>query len=704
MTGGVATLPLTPLTALTAGGHTFTAAFAPAARSAFIASTVTTTANYGVVDTTVKSVQAPGSDAKTLAGISANWDYSAYSSAWVKTATGNIAVNGQTFALTGGTATYDSGAAVIDFTGSIRVLAYPGIADAWVQLTDPSLAVDASGAGAWSATVTTSAAPDARGTRLVVATLTGAVLPTFGTTGSTSYSLDFAGTTAPGTWSVSAGVAYTNAWSNAFVLQVPTSIRAFYYSSGTSAAQATKPPSPLAVQWTAAVAPTEPVGTAGSLVWGFKDSWRTYLTMFGATVTAAGGATVGADGLFSFSQAPAGSAGSAGLAATTGPAAEYDPVTGVGTLKYQGSVDFANASHGFDIALQNPWVTFAADGTVVLSAETSTSDTVGLSSLARIDVATLANSSSTTDANGRLVFSNLSGIFSSVLQPGGWSQYQSVATDPVSFSYGLNAPVVVVPPVVTPPVTVPTAPTPLQPVLTGDGTVVAAPVQPVCVAQIVSGATLTWGVKQSFVSYITGPIAKGNIATSGVSAGDGFTWSGGTGTFNASDSRGLVSFGGSVHFTGHAGALDLAIANPRVQILSASSAVLVADVASKALQGSGVNGTVSLASIDLSSASAQVAGGRARWVDAPTTLTASGATAFGGFYTAGQALDSLTISAPLGASTNCDGYSAAAGSAGAAGSLASTGADVTPLWGGLALLLVGVGILSLRRRRRTSGV
>jgi LPXTG-motif cell wall-anchored protein len=153
-----------------------------------------------------------------------------------------------------------------------------------------------------------------------------------------------------------------------------------------------------------------------------------------------------------------------------------------------------------------------------------------------------------------------------------------------------------------------------------------------------------------------------------------------------------------VHFTGHAGALDMTIANPRVQILSATSAVLIADVSAKALQGPGVNGSVTLANIDLGDANTSITSAQARWENAPSTLTASGATAFGGFYAAGAALDPVTLTAPLGATTACDGYSATAGSA---GSLAETGANLSPLWGGLAFLLAGLGIVGLRRRRRT---
>ncbi|UFS58946.1 HtaA domain-containing protein [Subtercola endophyticus] len=681
--------------ALAAGGHTFTATYTPRAGTSFVSSTVTTAVNYGVVDTTVPTVTAPGAGATTVTGVSANWDYSAYSSEWQKTASGNIAVSGQTFALTDGIAVYDAQGTTVDFTGSLQVLAYPHYGGFWVKLTDPTLAIDASGTGTWSATVTTSDAPDAPGSRLVVATIHGGSYPDFAATGSANLALDFANTTAAGTWSVSGGVAYTNAWSNEFVFAVPSSIRSFYYTSGTTPAQANKPPQPLDLKWTVAVVPPvdPPAASSGQLTWGFKSSWRAYVSMFGGRITPTGGASITPEGLYTFGQADG---------------SDYDPATNVGTVKYSGTIEFANPLHGFDMALANPWVVFGADGSTKLSAETSTTSTSGTTALTRVVVADLSTPAATQGDGDLLLWSDVLGVFADTLAPDGWGdQYVGAAIDPVAFSYGVAA---VVPPVdpgqpgqpgqpgepgqpTSPPTTAPTEETPVTPA-------VDEPAQKVCLAQQVSGGTLNWGVKSSFVSYITGSIAKGSISTSGISSSDGFTWAGGAGTFNTEDSRGSVSFDGSVHFTGHAGALDMTIANPRVQITSASSAVLVADVSSKALDGTTTSGAVTLAKIDLGSASASsVTSTQARWVNASTTLTSSGAASFGGFYQAGVALDPVTLTLPLGATVACDGYSAAAGSG---GSLAETGATLTPLWGGLAFLLAGMGILSLRRHRRNA--
>jgi hypothetical protein len=732
---------------LAAGGHTFSATFVPADPTLFEPSTKATNANYGVVDATKPASCAPAASSSTLADVTATWDWSAYSSDWNKSATGAISVSDETFTLAGGSAAYDASCAVVSFTGSMTALAYPGLADAWITLTDPVLSISADGTGTWSADVTTfeNSVPK----RLVVATISNATLPNFAVTNSAVITLDFAGTTAPGTWAVLAAeprTAYTEAWSNEFVLAVPTSIRSFYYKSSESAAQAKKPASPLNLAWTA-VTPEVPEvpATEGDLVWGFKESWRNYLAAFGGTSTATGGATEGADGLFTFSQAETGS---------------FDPETGLGSIDYVGTVRFVNASHGFDIALVDPRVTFTESG-AVLSAEVSTSDTGGVSSLARIDVATLAIPAGQPTGDDTLVWSSVPATFTDSLTSS-WAQYEGQAADPVSFRYGIPAEIPAEPRAVTvsapsiaqggavtftgsgfdpgelitatvysDPVALGTKAASAAGVLAYDWTVpadfetgahrvefvgadgvavtadfevtavvplfeapAAAPAAQVCVAADVSGATLTWGVKESFRSYIAGPIAKGAVSQNGTgTSGSVYVWSGGSGTYNQADSLGRVSYDGSVTFTGHAGKLDLTIANPSIQVNGPGSASLIAHVTSKALSGPGVDATVTLATLALPDG--VVADGSITWSDASATLTAAGAQAFGGFYQAGVALDPVSFSFPLGEAVPCDAYSDSSEAA----KLARTGAGVDALWVALALMLAGGVVLTVRRRR-----
>lgn len=221
---------------------------------------------------------------------------------------------------------------------------------------------------------------------------------------------------------------------------------------------------------------------------------------------------------------------------------------------------------------------------------------------------------------------------------------------------------------------------------------------PVCEARVVSGATLTWGVKAAFRDYITGSIANGTVSTSGVGGSGPFTWSGGRGTYNTDDRLGGASFGGSVRFTGHGGVLDVTVANLRVQVDGGSRGVLYGDLTAGGTTRSGV----AIASLALGSGSASTSGGQVRWTGVPATLTSAGAAAFEGFYSAGEAMDPVSFTLPLGAVTDCTAASGA-NLARYGGSLAATGADDAAV---LALTATGLlalgGALVVASRRRAA--
>ncbi|MDQ1130131.1 HtaA domain-containing protein [Microbacterium sp. SORGH_AS_0888] len=212
-------------------------------------------------------------------------------------------------------------------------------------------------------------------------------------------------------------------------------------------------------------------------------------------------------------------------------------------------------------------------------------------------------------------------------------------------------------------------------------TVTAAPVpvvEKVCVAQSVSGATIEWGMKQSFVSYINGPIAKGSISGS---------WGTGSGAYNTADNRGSVTYSGTVRYTGHSGVLDVSLSQLRVQVDSTTSATLYATTSA---------GTIAIASLSLPAAS--VSADRISWSDASASLTSAGSQLFSyngnAFYPAGTALDPVSFAFPLGVQVSCDGTTN--------GALAATGGDapIDLAWIGLAMLVLGVGTLAVRRRAR----
>lgn len=161
----------------------------------------------------------------------------------------------------------------------------------------------------------------------------------------------------------------------------------------------------------------------------------------------------------------------------------------------------------------------------------------------------------------------------------------------------------------------------------------------------VSDGTLDWGVKESFRSYIVSPVANGEIEVVDGAAenSDGsFRFAGGSGTVG--DGTAELSFSGTVHFTGHDGALDVTISNPGVAI-DGANASLIADVSSLGQDGEPAEfPDVVLADLDLSGASVEPdADGVVSVSGIPATLSDAGAPAFGGFYDAGEALDPVSF-------------------------------------------------------------
>lgn len=160
-------------------------------------------------------------------------------------------------------------------------------------------------------------------------------------------------------------------------------------------------------------------------------------------------------------------------------------------------------------------------------------------------------------------------------------------------------------------------------------------------APTVAQGSLTWGVKASFRSYVTGGIAQGSIATSGVGySGGEFLFGQATGgTYSASTGTGTSNYNGSVRFTGHGGQLDLTLSNPIVRVDSPTSGVLLVSI------DGGPH--VPFASLALGSGSYSTPGNAVAWSGVPASLTAQGASAFSldgaQFYPAGTALDPVSF-------------------------------------------------------------
>lgn len=172
----------------------------------------------------------------------------------------------------------------------------------------------------------------------------------------------------------------------------------------------------------------------------------------------------------------------------------------------------------------------------------------------------------------------------------------------------------------------------------------------------VQGGRLDWGIKSSFQSYVTGPIAQGSYSLTGGAATVGssqFRFHSATGTYDGATGAFSSSFSGGVHFVGHKEddgtyQLDLTISRPTVRI-SGGSGTLYVDITSKA-KGTGTVTTssqVPFASLSLGGIDMKGGGNSVQLNSLPATLTSQGAQSFAGYYTAGTALDPVSLSADV---------------------------------------------------------
>lgn len=166
----------------------------------------------------------------------------------------------------------------------------------------------------------------------------------------------------------------------------------------------------------------------------------------------------------------------------------------------------------------------------------------------------------------------------------------------------------------------------------------------------VTAGDISWGFKESFRSYISGSIARGEwTTTDGASyATPAFGFTGAGGTYDPQTATGTASFPGTITFTGHDGLLRTSVSNPTISFTGPGAAQLLLDVSTvpmeQAMAGDDTVHTVTqipFATIDLSGATVTDEGVTA--VEAPTAVTAEGFAAFGN-YDAGTPFDPMTIS------------------------------------------------------------
>ncbi|MFE7184721.1 HtaA domain-containing protein [Streptomyces erythrochromogenes] len=175
-------------------------------------------------------------------------------------------------------------------------------------------------------------------------------------------------------------------------------------------------------------------------------------------------------------------------------------------------------------------------------------------------------------------------------------------------------------------------------------------------AGTVQGGRLDWGIKSSFQSYVTGPVAKGGFKLKSGAAtvgGSLFRFHSATGSYDPGTGAFEASYSGGVTFQGHQKPdgvyeLDMTVSRPTVKI-SGGSGTLYVDVASKAKDTGTVSNQsqVPFATLGVGGINMKGGGTPLTLTNIPVTLTSQGAQAFAGYYPAGARLDPLSLSADV---------------------------------------------------------
>lgn len=163
----------------------------------------------------------------------------------------------------------------------------------------------------------------------------------------------------------------------------------------------------------------------------------------------------------------------------------------------------------------------------------------------------------------------------------------------------------------------------------------------------VADGHLDWGFKASFRAYVsTGngnpPIAASNGAT--INSDGTFDFVAKSGTYDASAGTASVKYGGTIVFSYPLHGFKITLADPTVKVNGDGTGSLLADV-DLAVTGSATQELDQAEVATLVTSAPAVANGAVTFSNLAATLTAAGAGAFAGFYTAGTALDPVTASA-----------------------------------------------------------
>ena len=158
---------------------------------------------------------------------------------------------------------------------------------------------------------------------------------------------------------------------------------------------------------------------------------------------------------------------------------------------------------------------------------------------------------------------------------------------------------------------------------------------------ITEGDGLLWGMKLSWRNYTGIGTWSGGVEY--VGGDDGYRWPFKTGTYDPDTRRAELQFGGSVRWTGHEGALDVTMTDPRL-IVDGDDARLTAKTVSRSeATGELIDyGDIPIVTVALKASALTVAGGKTSWKALATSLTAAGRAAFSGNYPTGTTMDPIS--------------------------------------------------------------
>ncbi|MEU6250679.1 HtaA domain-containing protein [Glycomyces sp. NPDC047010] len=410
----------------------------------------------------------------------------------------------------------------------------------------------------------------------------------------------------------------------------------------------------------------------GSVVWGVKESFRNYVTgpIAGGAIEAVDGASVNDDGTFTFK-----------------------PVTGVSDLPNQttettapGGVRFTGHHGELDLLIENvETVSDTESYTGAIYADVTSGDDVFEDvHFADFTVGswTWVNGFSTLTDAPVVLTADGAEAFAGFYKAGD-------ALDPITIAVKTD---------MTDPIEEPTEEEPSSEDPTSEA---PSSEEPGGTVYDVTGGDADWGVKESFRSYVTGPIANGEItvAEPATENADGtYHFPEAAGTFTAETCHLDASFAGGVNFYGHEGELDLDLADLSVKSVDGGLAVF--------------SGATQIADVVVGELA--IAGGAVTVDGAAATVAAGGVDFFGGFYTEGTALDpvSFTVQIADAPDTTCE-PTGTPGGGGTGGEdtgtdSAGAGSPKLPVTGSPLVLFVaaagallagGVAVMVLARRR-----